>query len=478
MLSARPQPASGDAKSTAESRAQSRHRFTGEDICAVIRDLRTVDNPDRRVQMVVQVVLRHSPDDLEALVLAHAEIERARCSPQVRRQALAQLQPRTLLPASSETIVCTLDTSNVTSLPPPYFAVETDPELSRVANGLGKAAAFRLWLVFHMLNRADSGVGQVDKLAVWTLLPAFGIHITRRYYNALLRRENGRLWALSRDGALLHLRSYETVARRLTALALRQNPDLVVTNTPGQKFKTISVAGSVADFEAACMAAWIDSRRDTGMTQIALDTLAALFGRSPNTIRDWLKRAGVQVEHNYTQYAGTDARVIPSHANRYVTKAGDYRVTWQLSNTYIPKTTPERQHKYTPCRVQHVCEQLVENWFTVHPAGESGTARSSIVGGGVYRTGNLYFAGSDDMRKARKRVYRHLRWHQDYARAHHVFLGFKRSPYAESRGEIGLYECVDPDEHHLTRLHERDYRADYRPHHRCHIESYRAYMSE
>ena len=357
----------------------------------------------------------------------------------------------------------------------PPAPVEGDPELTRVANSLGKAAAFRLWLIFRALDAI--GVGQVDKRGARERLPGFGVRISGRYYHALIQRENGCLWSISRDGQVLHLRSYETVAKRLTTLALQRNPDLVVTNVPGQQFKTISVAGSVADYEAAVLAAWIDSRRDQGMTQIAMATLAALFGRSPNTIRNWLSRAGVEVQSNYTQYAGHDERIIPAHANRYVTKGGDYNVTWQLANTYIPKATPARQHKHTPRRVHYVCEHLVEDWFTVHPAGDCGPAYSTIVGGGVYRTGYLYFAGGDDRRKARKRVYQHLRWHQDYHQAHHVFLGGKCSPYPEGRGEIGLYECVDADEAHLTGLHERDYRADHRPYHRRHIDSYRDYLT-
>ena len=152
----------------------------------------------------------------------------------------------------------------------------------------------------HELNRAASGSGQVDKASLFEHLPVFGIQMTRRYYNALLRRENGCLWTVSRDQRVLHLRSYEKVAKRLTALALEKNPDLVVTNPPGQKFKTICVAGSLADYEARCMAAWIESRIDTGMTNIAISTLAGLFGRSPNTIRDWLNRASVAVQYHFS----------------------------------------------------------------------------------------------------------------------------------------------------------------------------------
>src|SRR5690606_34658446 len=97
-----------------------------------------------------------------------------------------------------------------------------------------------------------------------------------------------------------------------------------------------------------------------GMTSIALSTLSALFGSSPNTIRDWLKRAGVQVQPNYTQYAGSNEQLIPNHASLYVTREGSYGITWRISNTYTPEPTDERQHQRTPRHVLHVCLHLIE----------------------------------------------------------------------------------------------------------------------
>ena len=427
--------------------------------------------PQHREWLQAKILGRLSDKDLEHLLFHQPEDGRI--------QALSLLAsisspPRPAAKPTVEFSQTPLPHSEQPAHPP--RSVEGDPGLTRIANGLKRAATFRLWLVSHELNRAASGSGQMDKASLFEQLPVFGIQMTRRHYNALIRRENGRLWTLSRDQRVLHLRSYEKVAKRLTRLALEQNPDLVVTNPPGQKFKTICVAGSLADYEARCMAAWIESRIDTGMTNIAISTLAGLFGRSPNTIRDWLSRAGVAVQYHYTQYAGHDETVIPDHANLYVTKDGGYGVTWQLSNSYQPEPTPERLHQYTPRQVHYRCQQQVEEWFSGHPAGECGSARSKIAGGGVYRTGTLFFTGGDDLHKARKRVISHLKWHQDYRVAHHVFLGFKCSPYHTQ--EIGIHECVDPDQNWMTQLQERNYRAQYHLLHRQHQAGYREYLRE
>lgn len=475
---------STDPPDAEKGKTSSSQRFTPEALRTAIRDLRAITNPDRRIQMVVQIVRNHGLDYPEVVDSARAEVEATRCSPHVRREALAQLQPRklSLWQVVPEIAGQAPQASLGTDQPAEVAAdVEGDPELTRIANGLSKAAAIRLWLVFHAINRAGSGAGQVDKTEAWEQLPAFGIQITRRYFNALIRRENGRFWAVSRDGRALHLRSYEKVSKRLMALALRTKPDLVLTNTPGQKFKRISVAGSIADFEARVISVWLDSRRDAGMTNIALSTLSALFGRSPNTLRDWLKRAGVQVQHNYTQYAGTNEQLVPDHANLYVTREGGYGITWQISNTYIPESTKERQHKRTPRRVYHVCQHMLEEWLEVHPAGDCGTVLCSSTGakedGGVYRTFRLFFDSSKGPHEARKNVHKHLDWHQDIERPHHVFLGFKSSQRAAG-AEIGLYECVDPEGQRGTRLNERDYRSQYHPHHQQHIAGYRDYLAE
>lgn len=364
------------------------------------------------------------------------------------------------------------------SLPP----VESDPELLRIAIGLGEGAAYRLWCVFHAVNRAQGGVGHVERHEMRPLLAAFGIAIGKRHYNALIQRGNGVLWSVSRDGAVLHLRSYHKVAARLTARALADDPDLVRTNPPGQKFRTLDVAGSLADFEARALAMWLDYRQDYGLVNIAQETLAGLFGRTAATIRAWLRRAGVAAQANYTQYAGEDQRLIPSHATLYVTRHGAYRVSWRLSNSYRPPAFAERAHKYTPKRAYYACLKQVEESLSVHPAGVCGGDRSGdvpvsatadkrgdmLAGGGVKRTGRLFFHGGEGISKRRKGVRAHLRKHEDYHVAHHVYLGSKRG--------TGIYDCYDPDEMGSTGLRERDYRAQYQARRQAVFEGFKVYV--
>ena len=63
----------------------------------------------------------------------------------------------------------------------------SDPELARLANGLGYAAVFRLWLISRDL---DNGVGRITKDDLEAQLGAFGVSHTRRYLNRLLQRRD------------------------------------------------------------------------------------------------------------------------------------------------------------------------------------------------------------------------------------------------------------------------------------------------
>ncbi len=487
-----------------EGRAQPKPLFTSAELVATLRDLRMVRDEERRVDMIVQVVTRHGLGYPEVLAAARVAIEGSRCSSYKQREALAALvpipaMPNPIYPAPVEpTVAAEREPAPAKAKPIPVasdqYMVEGDPELLRIAIGLGEAAACRLWLISRVLDAR--GVGHITKAALEAELPAFGVTHTRRYLNRLIRRGNGVFWAISADSKLIHLRSYEKVAIRLTERALRDKPALVTTNAPGQKFKTLTVAGSIADWEAQGLSVWLDSRRDQGMTNIAISTLCSLFGRTANTIRDWLLRAKIIRQYNYTQYAGSNEALIPAFASLYVTRDGSYKVSWQVSSSYHPKKTPERQHRRTPRHVYHMCQQLLEDGPPGHPAGDCGTAlhgsepctestvqgEESQQGGGVYRTGRLFFESSKGSLEARKRANRHVQWHQDSNVAHHVLLGFKRRPYPQQgRGprrshDIGVYECIDPEQRGMTGLHERSYKAPYQTRHRQQLAGYRDYL--
>ena len=378
-----------------------------------------------------------------------------------------------------------LKSAEIASNQPNTYHIWIDPELGRVALGLGHAAPLRLWLVAMQLTRLADGSGKVNRLQLRKSLKSYGIHYQRHAFNRNLREGQGVFWHISQDKHSIYLKSYEKLSLALTEQAYRESPNLIETNRIGQKFREISVAGHHADFEASLFACWLDYRQDYGLERIAYATLELLFNRSADTLRDWVKRSDVETIAGYTQYAGINEALIPTHASLYKTKYDTVHVTWRLPNRYRTQSRKERQHKITPRSVARKCRQrveMLENMTPEQPTSGCEMSRNEAVSthltaheprfvrGGFARTGKRYFHSTDSTSKARKSALRHIQRHQDEHAAHHAFLGFKR--------RYDIYECVDIDQRDETRLRERDFKAGHTTAFASRQSSYRQYLQD
>ena len=327
--------------SAQKGRGQRSSRFTAEQICSAIRDLRQVVNPDVRVQMLLRVVVHHGLDDPEVVALAMGEVEHACCSPGVRRMTLAKLQPQ------QTPLWHVVPNSSVES--PSFYPLFTheirlDPELGRLAIGLHRAAQLRLWaLGRHLSTQRHAGRGWLEIEAFWSQLRALGIAYTRRHFRRLLQAGAGTFWTCS--PRRIYFIGVQKVAAQLAAASIGQEA-LIRTNRPGgMKDVYLPVAGSLERWESLIYAGWLAAKENP---IIARETLASLFGRTAKTIRQWERdrlQQIVSIRPCYAQLADpqANAALIPEHSYAYVAGVREpsgwqikheIRIRWRLPNCY------------------------------------------------------------------------------------------------------------------------------------------------
>ena len=235
-----------------------------------------------------------------------------------------------------------------------------DPELARLAVVLHHASAFRLWCIGREITRSGNGSGQIDRNALHKELLRRGVTLTRRHVNRLLEDGEGRFWNL--DDERIFLRSWKHVAAEFVKEALALKVGSLDTNRPGIRQVTFDPAGTLQDFEAHIYAAWHVSRP---RLMIARDTLVMLFRREKTTLRRWEKqrlKGQIKIRYNFVQCADPEASydVLPSHHSEHIRKDMrrypakywyrnkfyvEYRLRWQMSNTYMVLGVGEHPHK-------------------------------------------------------------------------------------------------------------------------------------
>ena len=222
------------------------------------------------------------------------------------------------------------------------LSIKIDPELGRVAMGLGVACEFRVWSV----ARHFYGIpGWVERETLFHTLKSARVVTTKRNFNRLLRTGDGLFWELPRNR--VYLRGYIRVTRQLVKHSLTSNPVLVATNVPGVPSIFVKAGGDLGDFKANVYGAWLAYRESPIISRAAL---CKLFACSDTTLRNWEQRLGQSLEiiHNRAQTAlnPKENRAItaylPTHAYEYATKHGDVHLRWQQPNTYRPNYF--RQH--------------------------------------------------------------------------------------------------------------------------------------
>jgi hypothetical protein len=269
-----------------------------------------------------------------------------------------------------------------------------------------------------------------------------------RHLNRLLAQGRGLFWDLDRER--IWLRAYVKVSQRLTEFARRTCPALVRTNIPGAQDEVVPVGGDIGAFKARVYAAWLDYREDP---TIARSTLGALFNVSEDTLRNWEARLGedIHVVANYAQthlYPLADERVtdyLPAHCYCYVTRGGEVRTRWRLSNTY---QTPSRQY---PRKGQSRKARTAAAQVAWDPPVES-RARSAFDRS--HRVPKRYFDSAEQLQAFLKRHQRHDDVGIAPETPRYVFLG--RGTYQHGVWELSLDGYV-----YTSALERMPVRAEY-----------------
>ena len=219
--------------------------------------------------------------------------------------------------------------------------IRVEPELGRAAIALNLAAVYRVYVIAREMTRSGDGSGKAAKKALKEQLRAYGLSYSREHLSRLLKAGEGLFWNRSRSDLYLY-----KPARVATAMAAI-DPSVFATNKPGVRDMLLSLTGSLEAWEATLYAAWLAYR---GNPTLARETLATLFGRSADTLRQWETQHLVQtvtVRTNYTQCPHPNEETdrylehIPAHSQAYrgaLRFQGQWRAVtrlyWQTCNTY------------------------------------------------------------------------------------------------------------------------------------------------
>ncbi len=294
-----------------------------------------------------------------------------------------------------------LSSTSLPDNPPPADAeplrVRIDPELGRLALGLGKSSEYRVWVV---ARHYFGNPGWVTRDRLLETLVAAGVIRTRRHFNRLLKAGDGLFWSLA--NGKVYLRGVVKVAQHLAEQAARAHPSLVATNIPGTRDVWIEAAGDIGGFKALVYAAWLVHREDP---TIARETLCGLFHCTEDTLRNWEARLGGTITpiRNYAQTALhplTDNQImdyLPEHHYSYVTRRGEIRIRWQQPNTYRTKDIRQHAHKGQSRKVRFAAAKVawyqpVERWTSDHEIEKLPFDRS-------HRVPKRYFETDEQLRK-------------------------------------------------------------------------------
>jgi len=354
-------------------------------------------NPQHRARVIARLAAHHG--DAAMGVWARERIERSTVGSVAKREALA------LLTSSDEQPEVRVDAAE--------YHIRVDPELGRLAIVLKQAHLFRLWCLARDLSKERDATGQVvgssgkvRRNALKRQLREIGSLYSDDHLNRLIRRGEGIFWNANRSQ--LYLRKPAHVAHHLTKQMQAAHPGEMTGNLPGVRDVYVSPAGSLEQWEATLYAGWHCHREDP---TIARATLARLFGRTEQTLRNWEQRrlqGVVTPRHNYAQAPIADPfyDLYPEHAQRYATKRGEVRVTWQLPNTYCTRHIRQHPHQGQARKVR----SSVKDCLSDQPLALGGMHRSDPEPPAIIRrsepdpVGRLYFDNA-------KRLQRYLKRH-------------------------------------------------------------------
>jgi len=333
--------------------------------------------------------------------------------------------------------------------PQPTLTIELDYELAAEAIAQYRAPQLRVWATFLAYVREHNTGGKIDKATLYELLIASGAKISTRSYRRWLAEGNGDWWNLGKDR--LSIRGQKRVTKWLTANAVDMGrADVIETNAPGARNVSVSIAGTIADFEAEGLSIWHYGNADT-TENIGRDILTRRFNRSVPTLLDWEKRAGIETVKTIVEDE-IDSPHAPEHAYTVRVKVrgldGKYRwetrTRWRHTNAYNAPAGRhrERKHHIGPRKRREAARRVLEAQTTNQPAlspqssaaehtsaiPPCGDASEQSLGAGLHRVGRLVFTPRHSKRRSQresrimawKALERHTERHGDSERPHYV----------------------------------------------------------
>lgn len=317
-----------------------------------------------------------------------------------------------------------------------------DTDTYRLAIESNQIVLARVWSFAHDLARETDNSGTVNRVALAEYLERHEIVRTESSFRNILERgvEAG-FWRFDRVTDRIYLVADTTLNKRFTSLCRRKNKlHLIDTNRPGDRRVYVDLHGGIAEVEARVFNAWMslaaerhEKRFRTYQIQIAHDTLRDLWGRSRNTLKKWMRLAGIKMQAAYTEsdihaeddYTEIRKDLVPEYAYPILTKSGQQLEAWRLPNIYTPK--PVKRHERNGNR--HKVRRAVNSkLFQPADSMHGGFKRSAL-------TKRIYFNKSWHLQKVNnkhvevsregfKTLRLHLPKHGDVAtRSHYVWIG-------------------------------------------------------
>ncbi|MBL8118771.1 MAG: hypothetical protein JNJ78_14660 [Anaerolineae bacterium] len=278
--------------------------------------------------------------------------------------------------------------------------IAIDPELARIALALKHANLFRVWAVLLQFARKTNR-NSIPRALLAEKLADHGVNVSDRNLRRWLYRGHGLYWQITES--TVYFAGQKLLSARLTAYVLEHGKsDLIKTNQPGRNRQMyISLAGSLAQFEAQVYAAWIASRNNP---LIARSVLQMLFNRTARILRQWEASAGVTATSNEVQYHPQFNNSVPDHAIMYEADLGngltETRFRARTVNTYHAPVIKQHAKRGQGRRILRAVVEVLQSVEPAGNCGQGGSRRAST--GGLKPTGRLYFDNITKARQSRK----------------------------------------------------------------------------
>jgi len=247
------------------------------------------------------------------------------------------------------------------------ISIPTHPELNRIALKKQIDAEYILWCILRHVTAEHGLSSHFTRHEVYTIALECGLSWTRRHFNRIVADGDGTFWGT--DTKHIFIRSFKRV---YSALADKQ-----ASSVPSSLFVLIKPQKSAAARRAELYWSWFAVR---GEQTIARDTLADLFGLSPDQQRDYeaLLSKRLSIKSNYCHIDSDlyrkDLKNLPTYSfefkqEKFIDNRIEYVnvVAYQLPNTYIAANRrDESSLRFAPRRALSVTRR--QHWHTLASA--------------------------------------------------------------------------------------------------------------